>query len=77
MVYQHSSAETHLFNETTVSILGCLNSGELTAADLKKCTLHVLNHCDEENLSDDDFMFALQRLEDLGLVERVGDPCLY
>jgi PqqD family protein of HPr-rel-A system len=38
LVYQPSSAETHVFNETTGSVLTCLEEGALSANELKDQT---------------------------------------
>ncbi len=38
IVYQPSSAETHVFNETTALILKCLEHGPLSADEVKERT---------------------------------------
>ncbi|EXI82452.1 MAG: hypothetical protein AW10_00560 [Candidatus Accumulibacter appositus] len=73
VVYQPSSAETHVFNETTGSILECLGESALSADELKNQTEAALGVSQSE-LDDTDFAFALQRLEELGLIERLDDP---
>lgn len=73
VVYQPSSAETHVFNETTASILACLEEGAVSADELKNQTEAALGVSQSE-LDDTDFAFALQRLEELGLIERLDDP---
>ena len=73
IIYQSSSAETHVFNETTVSILRCLELGQLSEAAAKKRTEAALG-VDPGELTADDFAFATMRLEELGLIERLDDP---
>jgi len=72
IVYQSSSAETHVFNETTASILKSLESGPLSAGEVKERTEVALG-ADPGELSTDDFGFATMRLEELGLIERLDD----
>ena len=72
IVYQPSSAETHVFNETTASILGSLEQGALSADTVKEKTESALG-IDPGELAADDFAFATMRLEELGLIERLDD----
>ncbi|MCB1968025.1 HPr-rel-A system PqqD family peptide chaperone [Accumulibacter sp.] len=72
LVYQPSSTETHVFNETTAQILKCLEHGSLSTAAAKERTEAALGVGPGE-LSADDFAFATMRLEELGLVERLDD----
>lgn len=72
IVYQPSSAETHVLNETTASILRCLESRVLSTDALKKWTEAALG-IDVGELAADDFAFATMRLEELGLIERLDD----
>ena len=72
LVYQPSSAETHVFNETTAQILKCLEHVSLSTATAKKRTEAALG-VDLGELAADDFSFATMRLEELGLVESVDD----
>lgn len=72
IVYQSSSAETHVFNETTALILKCLEHGPLSKATVKERTEIALGLA-EGGLVADDFAFAAMRLEELGLVERLDD----
>ncbi len=72
IVYQPSSAETHVFNETTALILKCLEHGPLSADEVKVQTEAALNVCQDE-LASDDFAFAATRLEELGLIDRLDD----
>ena len=68
IVYQPSSAETHVFNETTTLILSSLEQGPLSADDMKAWTETALG-VDRGELGADDFAFAVARLEELGLIE--------
>lgn len=72
IVYQPSSAETHVFNETTAVILQCLQDGPLATAVLKERTETTLD-VGQGDLDDADFALATQRLEELGLVEYLDD----
>ena len=72
IVYQPSSAETHVFNETTALILKCLEHGPLLAEEVKVQTEASLGVGPGE-LADDDFAFATMRLDELGLIERLDD----
>lgn len=74
IVYQPSSAETHVFNETTASIMTCLQQDALSADSLKNQTEAALG-VGQGELADDDFAFATMRLEELGLIERLDDAC--
>ena len=68
IVYQPSSAETHVFNETTALILKCVEHGPLSAEEVKVQTEASLGVGPGE-LADDDFAFATSRLEELGLID--------
>ena len=68
IVYQPSSAETHVFNETTALILKCLEYGPLSADDVKEQTEVALGVAPGE-LAKEDFAFATSRLEELGLID--------
>ena len=68
IVYQPSSTETHLFNETTALILQSLENGPLTTAVAKNRTEAALG-VDQGELDIDEFAFAVGRLEELGLVD--------
>ena len=72
IVYQLSSAETHVFNETTALILKCLEQGSLSADEVKGETEAALG-VGQGELASDDFAFATMRLEELGLIERLDD----
>jgi PqqD family protein of HPr-rel-A system len=74
IVYQPSSAETHVFNETTALILKCLEHGPLSADEVKVQTEAAL--CvGQGELASDDFAFATTRLEELGLIDCLDDAC--
>jgi PqqD family protein of HPr-rel-A system len=68
VVYQPSSAETHVFNETTALILKCLEPRPLPADKVKEHTETALGVGHGE-LATEDFTFATMRLEELGLIE--------
>ncbi|WP_313953968.1 HPr-rel-A system PqqD family peptide chaperone [Accumulibacter sp.] len=72
IVYQPSSAETHVFNETTALILKSLEQGSRSTAGVKDWTESALGVA-PGGLAADDFSFATQRLEELGLVEYLDD----
>ena len=72
VVFQPSSAETHVFNETTASILRSLQQSPLSADALKERTEAALD-VDLGGLAADHFVFATMRLEELGLIERLDD----
>ena len=75
IVYQPSSAETHVFNETTALILKCLEHGPLSADEVKVQTEAALRVAQGE-LAGDDFAFATTRLEELGLIYCLDDDCV-
>jgi len=72
IVYQPSSAETHVFNETTALILSCLECGALSTKAVRDLTEEALG-VDQGELVDDDLTFAIQRLNELGLIEYSDD----
>ena len=69
LVYQPSSTETHVFNDTTTLILKCLGQGELSQEGVKSWTEAALG-VGQGELDADEFAFAVGRLEELGLIER-------
>lgn len=68
IVYQPSSAETHVFNETTALILRCLEQGPLSREMVKEWTEAALGVA-LGGLAAADFAVATMRLEELGLIE--------
>ena len=74
IVFQPSSAETHVFNETTAAILRCLGNGALSADAVKARTEAALG-VDSGELVADDFAFVTTRLEELGLIKCLDDAC--
>ena len=72
IVYQPSSAETHVFNETTALILKCLEQGSRSIEGLKDWTEAALE-VGQGDLASDDFVFATMRLEELGLIEYLDE----
>ena len=75
LVYQPSSAETHVFNDTTTLILKCLEQGQLSTEGVKNWTEAALG-VGQGDLAADDFAFAVERLEELGLIERTEETIL-
>jgi PqqD family protein of HPr-rel-A system len=69
LVYQPSSAETHVFNETTAVILRCLEQEPLSVEALRDCAERSLAIVAHDRLSTEAVLFALGRLEELGLIE--------
>ena len=72
LVYQPSSAETHVFNDTTTLILKCLEHGQLSTEGVKKWTEAALG-VGQGGLAADDFAFAVGRLAELGLIESADE----
>lgn len=72
LVYQPSSAETHVFNETTALILKSLEQGPLPTEGVKDWTERALG-VGQGELAADDFAFAVGRLEELGLIDRFDE----
>lgn len=72
IVYQPSSSETHVFNETTATVLRCLADGPLTIEALKARTEDALE-VERGELGEEDFAFALRRLDELGLIDYVQE----
>jgi PqqD family protein of HPr-rel-A system len=71
IVYQPSSTETHVFNDTTAAVLQSLEKAALTITDVAdQIAQDLALGCDE--LSSGDLSFALGRLEELGLIEWSG-----
>ncbi len=68
LVYQASSAETHVFNDTTALILRCLEQGPQSLAAARSWTEAALG-VGQGQLAADHFAFAVGRLEELGLVD--------
>jgi PqqD family protein of HPr-rel-A system len=68
IVYQPSSTETHVFNDTTATVLQSLEKDALTIADVAERTAQDLGLAPDE-LTHSDLSFAIKRLEELGLVE--------
>ena len=68
VVFQPSSAETHVFNETTALILKCLEQGSRSIEAVKNWTEAALD-IGQGELATEDFAFATMRLEELGLIE--------
>lgn len=67
IVYQPSSTETHVFNETTALILESLEQGPLPMERVKDWILEALGMA--EGVVNDDLLFAVGRLEALGLID--------
>jgi len=75
IVYQPTSAETHVFNQTTAMILRCLAMGPLEATAIKAKTETALGLRVGE-LVTGDFEFATTRLEELGLIECLDEASI-
>ena len=71
ILYQPSSAETHVLNESTALILKCLQSSSGSPVYLKtvKARTEAALGVDQGELGADQFEFATVRLEELGLIE--------
>ena len=67
LVFQPSSAETHVFNETTAWILRSLEQGPQTADRVKESVELALG-IGKAGLGANEFAFAVWRLEELGLL---------
>ena len=67
ILYQPSSAETHVFNETTALILKCLGQGPLLLDAVKDFAENALR-LNVGELDVEAFALAAARLEELGLV---------
>ncbi len=72
IVYQASSAETHLFNETTELILKSLKHQPLTREELNNCVVASLGITGSELLAED-MEFAVSRLVELGIIDWSAD----
>ena len=72
VVYQPSSAETHVFNESTALILKCLEHGPRSIKGVRDWTEKTLGVV-QGDLDADVFEFATMRLEELGLIESLED----
>ncbi len=75
ITYQPTSAETHVFNETTALILKCLAMGPLEAKAIKYQTESALG-LGEGELDANGFEFAIVRLEELGLIEYLDEASI-
>ena len=72
IVYQPSSAETHVFNETTALILKYLKQGSRSIQAVKDWTENA-PEVGQGDLATDAFAFATQRPEELGLIESLDE----
>ena len=68
VVFQPSSTETHVFNETTAVALRLLQSTPVELEELRILTAQSLGVAIEELLQEN-LTFVIRRLEELGLVE--------
>ena len=68
LVYQPSSAETHVFNETSALILASIESGSLPTVSVKEWTARSLGLM-ADDLGSEEFDLAVTRLEELGLLD--------
>lgn len=72
LVYQPSSAETHVFNETTALILRALEHDSQAIDALQAEVARELG-VDPGDLEADDFAFAVARLQELGLIDSLAE----
>ncbi|HPT49567.1 MAG TPA: HPr-rel-A system PqqD family peptide chaperone [Accumulibacter sp.] len=72
-VYQPSSTETHVFNETSATIIACLKTEPLSMVSLRERTETALGLSIGE-LETEEFTFAVVRLEELGLIDFDDEP---
>lgn len=68
VVYQPSSSETHIFNETTALILKSLEKGPLSLLGVTERVIQFFGN-EAKKLVSGDLKFAIERLEELGLIE--------
>jgi PqqD family protein of HPr-rel-A system len=68
IVYQPSSTETHLFNDTTAAVVQSLEKSPLSSAELFSAVSSTLM-CTGDALSESDLSFVTDRLEELGLID--------
>ncbi len=71
IVYQPSSTETHVFNDTTAAALGLLQTANASFAELHTRLAHSLE-INPDELHRGDLAFVVNRLEELGLIEWAG-----
>jgi len=67
-VYQPSSTETHVFNETTALILDALKDGPLSLEGVREWIVKTLD-AEQDGLALEDLESAAARLDELGLIE--------
>jgi len=67
-VYQPSSAETHIFNETTRLIIEALEESPMTLEQTAGRIVKTIG-VEKDELVFGDLRFAAARLEELGLIE--------
>ncbi|MBL8398804.1 MAG: HPr-rel-A system PqqD family peptide chaperone [Candidatus Accumulibacter sp.] len=72
LVYQPSSAETHVFNETSALILASIERGPRPLASVREWTADRLG-LSADDLVPEEFDLAVTRLEELGLLDRGDD----
>jgi PqqD family protein of HPr-rel-A system len=72
-VYQRTSGETHVFNETTVAALKSLQDGAVSLNEMVRLVAHTMG-VNQEDLASEDFRAVAARLDELGLVERLDRP---
>ena len=72
IIYQPSSAETHVFNVTTALILRTLEQGSLGDYEVRERIEQALG-VNPGDLATAELSFAIGRLEELGLVERFNE----
>ncbi|SMF93870.1 PqqD family protein, HPr-rel-A system [Methylomagnum ishizawai] len=70
IVYQASSGETHVFNQTTALILERLKQGPASLEQVLVWIVHLLG-IEPQELALDHLRIAAKRLDELGLIEWV------
>jgi PqqD family protein of HPr-rel-A system len=73
VVYQRTSGETHVFNETAVATLKSLQDGLVSLDEMVRLVAHTMG-VKQEDLASEDFLAVAARLDELGLVERLDRP---
>mgnify|MGYP000890693748 CR=1 FL=1 len=72
IVYQPSSAETHVFNQTTSEILKSLGDGAISEPGARTRVEQALGLA-TEGLTFEDFLPAVARLQELGLIDSLAE----
>lgn len=78
VVFQPTSAETHVFNQTTAAILACLESKREAGLSMKALvqSIEELLGLESGEIAQEDLAFAVARLEELGLIDQCDETAL-